>query len=137
MPTRARTAANIMAEVPRVVKGSSLTQSGGQTAGMVRMNAVHGMSDRICSLVMTAEPHTSSVVHHHGDQDTVVYAVRGRGAILSGPNGSNRHELAPGDFAFIPAWAEHQEVNDGEELVLVVMRTGREPETCSLDGWVG
>jgi len=34
-------------------------------------------------------------------------------------NGKTRQELAPGDFALIPAWTEHQEVNEGDEEVTV------------------
>ena len=32
---------------------------------------------------MRADPHSSSDVHHHGGQDTIVYAVSGRGTIVS------------------------------------------------------
>jgi len=32
----------------RVTKGSSLKTSGGQTEGMIRMNAITDMSDQIC-----------------------------------------------------------------------------------------
>ena len=35
--------------------------------------------------------------------DTIVYAVSGRGAIVSN-DGNKRQELAPGDFALIPAY---------------------------------
>lgn len=35
--------------------------------------------------------------------DTIVYAVSGQGAIVS-ENGKKRQELAPGDFALIPAY---------------------------------
>lgn len=34
-------------------------------------------------------------------------------------DGKTRQELSPGDFALIPAWTEHQEVNDGDEDVTV------------------
>ncbi len=36
-----------MGEV-KVTKGSSLVQSGGQTEGMLRMNAITDLSDQIC-----------------------------------------------------------------------------------------
>lgn len=35
--------------------------------------------------------------------DTIVYAVSGRGAIVS-EDGKKRQELLPGDFALIPAY---------------------------------
>jgi len=65
-----------------------------------------------------------------------VYSVSGHGAILSGPNGSIRHELKPGDFALIPAFTEHQEVNDSDaDIVWVISRGGRIPIVQNLDGW--
>jgi len=109
--------------------------------------------------VMVAKPHSSSAVHHHGEEgkhfqpklsmrpcytttslihplDTIVYAASGHGAIVSGPNGSKRQELAPGDFALIPAYAEHQEVNDSaEDVVWIITRGGRNPIVHNLEGW--
>jgi uncharacterized RmlC-like cupin family protein len=68
--------------------------------------------------------------------DTIVYAAKGHGAIVSGPDGSKRHELGPGDFALIPAYAEHQEVNDSEEdIVWIITRGGRNPIVHNLEGW--
>lgn len=85
--------------------------------------------------VMTATPHSSSAVHHHGEQDTIVYAVRGRGTVVS-EGGKKRQDLSPGDFALIPAYAEHQEVNDGdEEVTWIITRSGRKPVVENLDGW--
>ena len=50
--------------------------------------------------------------------------------------GKKRQNLSPGDFAFIPAYAEHQEVNDGdEEVVLIITRSGRSPITQNLETW--
>lgn len=70
------------------------------------------------------------------DPDTIVYAAKGHGAIVSGPNGSNRQELAPGDFALIPAYAEHQEVNDSDEdITWIITRGGRNPIVHNLEGW--
>jgi uncharacterized RmlC-like cupin family protein len=84
---------------------------------------------------MTALPHSASAVHHHGAQDTVVYAASGHGTIVS-EGGNKRQDLAPGDFALIPAYAEHQEVNDGdEEVVWVITRSGSEPVVHNVVGW--
>lgn len=84
---------------------------------------------------MLAKPHSSSAVHHHGDQDTIVYAVRGHGTVIS-EGGKKRQDLSPGDFALIPAYAEHQEVNDGdEEVTWVITRSGRRPVIENLEGW--
>ena len=84
---------------------------------------------------MLARPHTASAIHHHGEQDTVVYATSGHGTIVS-EGGKKRQALRPGDFALIPAFAEHQEVNDSEEdLVWIITRSGRNPIVENLEGW--
>ena len=117
------------------VSAASLAESGGQTQGMIRQNAIVDMSDKLCSSVMIAKPHSSSAVHHHGDQDTIVYAVKGHGTVVS-EGGKKRQDLGPGDFALIPAYAEHQEANDGdEEVVWIITRSGRNPAVENLEGW--
>lgn len=84
---------------------------------------------------MIAKPLSSSAVHHHGDQDTIVYAASGHGTVVS-EGGRKRQDLAPGDFALIPAFAEHQEVNDGDEDVKwIITRSGRSPIVENLGGW--
>ena len=93
-----------------VTKSSSLQTSGGQTEGMIRSNALTNLTDGICASRMIAKPHTASAVHHHGEQDTVVFAFSGYGTIVS-EGGKKKERLEPGDFALIPAFAEHQEVN--------------------------
>ncbi|KAJ4992664.1 cupin domain-containing protein [Stagonosporopsis vannaccii] len=120
----------------KVKKSSEITSpSGPQSDGMERIPAIVDMSDQICGTVMLAKPHSASAIHHHGEEDTIVYAVSGRGAIVS-ENGKKRQELAPGDFALIPAYAEHQEVNDGdEEVKWIITRGGRDPIVHNLDGW--
>jgi uncharacterized RmlC-like cupin family protein len=68
--------------------------------------------------------------------DTIVYAAKGHGALVSGANGSKRQELAPGDWALIPAYAEHQEVNDSDEdVVWIITRGGRNPVVQNLEAW--
>ncbi|KAI1442988.1 RmlC-like cupin [Annulohypoxylon stygium] len=120
-----------------LTKASSITQSGGQTEGMIRSNAIVDKCDGICATHMLAKPHTASAVHHHGEQDTVVYAVKGRGTVVS-EGGTKRVDLEPGDYALIPAFMEHQEVNDGDEDVIwTIVRSGRIPDVVNLTGWNG
>jgi uncharacterized RmlC-like cupin family protein len=87
---------------------------------------------------MRASPHSSSAIHHHGAQDTIVYAVSGSGAIVS-EAGKTRQPLEKGDWAIIPAFREHQEVNDGdEECVWVIVRgPGGTPVVENLEGGWG
>ena len=68
-------------------------------------------------------------------EDTVVYCVRGRGAVVS-EGGNKRQVLEKGDFALIPAHAEHQEVNDGDdEVEWIITRSGRFPIVENLQTW--
>ncbi|OAP55587.1 hypothetical protein AYL99_10560 [Fonsecaea erecta] len=118
----------------------------GQTEGMIRQSAIVELSPSICGTLMRAQPHSASAVHHHGSQDTIVYAVSGYGSLVSssgkgkdGPFGDVRQDLKPGDWALIPAYREHQEVNDGdEEAVWVIVRApGGVPIVENLSGWGG
>ncbi|KAG8533095.1 uncharacterized protein KY384_001878 [Bacidia gigantensis] len=99
-----------MAAPVYVTKASELDDSTGQTQGMIRKGAIVDRG-QICASVMIAKPHSASAIHTHGDQDTIVYSLRGNGSIVS-EGGTKREDLKPGDFALIPAHAEHQEVND-------------------------
>ncbi|KAI1391695.1 RmlC-like cupin [Hypoxylon trugodes] len=120
-----------------LTKASTIKQSGGQTEGMIRSNAIVDKCDGICATSMLAKPHTASAIHHHGDQDTIIYAVKGRGSVIS-EGGKKKVDLEPRDFALIPAWSEHQEVNDGDEDVIwTIVRSGRIPEVVNLTGWNG
>ena len=115
--------------------GSNLQTSGGQTEGMLRQNAITSVSENLCASVMIAKPHSGSAIHHHGDQDTIVYAASGHGTVVS-EGGKKRQVLKPGDFVLIPAYAEHQEVNDGDgEVKWIITRSGTEPIVQNLDGW--
>jgi uncharacterized RmlC-like cupin family protein len=141
-----------MGEV-KVTKANDLKLSGGQTEGMTRLAALTDVSDQICGTcmelhhqlllrqgtdnpaVMIAKPHTFSAVHHHGEEDTIVYAAKGFGTIVS-EDGKKRQDLAPGDWALIPAYAEHQEVNGSDDdIVWVIVRGGRNPIVENLQGW--
>lgn len=52
---------------------------------MIRQSAIVDLTpnQQIVGTLMRAQPHSSSAVHHHGAQDTIVYAVSGKGAIVS------------------------------------------------------
>lgn len=87
------------------------------------------------SIVMLAKPHTSSDIHHHATQDTIIYAIRGHGSIIFA-DGKERVDLKPGDWALIPAMAEHKECNDGdEEVEWVIVRGGRVAAVENVKGW--
>lgn len=118
-----------------VTRSGDLQTSGGQTEGMIRQNALANLTDGICASRMIAKPRTESAIHHHEDQDTVVFAFSGYGTIVS-DGGRKKEKLAPGDYALIPAYAEHQEVNESnEDVVWCIVRSGREPKVKNIEGW--
>ncbi|KAI1474265.1 RmlC-like cupin [Daldinia eschscholtzii] len=143
----------------QITKASDLeAQRGGKDAPMIRQGAVIGKSDRMCATVLIAKPRCSSAVHHHGEQETIIYAASGKGmskttycdvqiieadlfAVLTSAGADEepkRHELSPGDFAFIPPWTEHQEINETDEnVVWILIRSGPEPVVVYLTGWGG
>ncbi|KAK5074816.1 hypothetical protein LTS08_005614 [Lithohypha guttulata] len=125
-----------MPESVRVTRASEVEDvSSGQTDGMIRQSAIVNLitPQQIVGTLMRAQSHSSSAIHHHGNQDTIVYAVSGRGAIVS-EGGEQVHKLEPGDWALIPKGREHQEVNEGdEEVVWVICRApGGTPEVVNL-----
>lgn len=85
---------------------------------MIRQSAIVDLTpaQQIVGTLMRAQAHSSSAVHHHGAQDTIVYAVSGHGSIVS-EGGKRVDKLNPGDWALIPKGREHQEANEGDEEV--------------------
>lgn len=90
--------------------------------------------------------------------DAIIFAKSGHGVLLVSPSlepikaikagikgeaptreeeQPRRYELSPGDFAFVPAWTEHQVLNEGAvgDVVWVVTRSGGEPVQVDLVGW--
>ncbi|SPQ24557.1 538eb5a3-5efe-4798-b6d8-d87daff1f2e9 [Thermothielavioides terrestris] len=115
-----------------------------QTSGVrvISRNAIVDKTDNMCASVLIIKPKSSTSVRHHGEQEAILYTVSGNGALLSQPKDDHeepeRHDLGPGDFAFIPAWTEHQFVNDAEvDLHLVVIRSGGQPVEVNLTDWGG
>ncbi|MCJ1350736.1 MAG: hypothetical protein MMC33_000717 [Icmadophila ericetorum] len=122
-----------------VTKASALNSSAptAQSKGMIRQSAIQDLDDSISASLMIAPPHTPSAIHHHAQQSTVVYAISGKGTLVS-EGGKKRQTLEAGDWALIPAGVEHQEINEGDEEVRwVIVRSGRVPEVVNLEGWGG
>ncbi|KAI2469838.1 RmlC-like cupin [Annulohypoxylon bovei var. microspora] len=123
----------IMPSEVQITKASDLeAQRDGKDAAMIRQGAVIGKSDRMCA------------------SETIIYAASGKGMYVIIPqrfllvtsSGADeepkRHELSPGDFAFVPPWTEHQEINEtGENVVWILIRSGPEPVVVYLTGWGG
>jgi uncharacterized RmlC-like cupin family protein len=80
-------------------------------------------------------PRQESGWHVHPGHDTYAYAIHGRFFVEFGPGGTERIEIAPGDFGLIPKGLVHREGNAGDEPTEgVVVRVGSGPVTVNLDG---
>ncbi|TIC91148.1 hypothetical protein CH35J_011231 [Colletotrichum higginsianum] len=104
-------------------------------------DAVVSKSDRLCASVLTLSAHATSDIRHHGEQDTIVYMASGTGLLLVSPGAGQdvkRHNMAAGDFAFIPSWTEHQMLNESDQdTVWVITRSGPQPVRVGLTDWGG
>jgi len=121
----------------RVVKPLQFDDHTPQTTGMRRLAAVSRNlvgSESMWAGVMLAEPDTASAVHHHGPLETVVYVLSGMSKVRWGSRLENEADLEPGDFAFIPAYMPHQEINPSRDQATqwVVMRSGPEAVVVNL-----
>ncbi|MDQ6682242.1 MAG: cupin domain-containing protein [Chloroflexota bacterium] len=73
--------------------------------------------------------------HHHADNDTYVYVIRGSVTIHFGPGGSDSVVARAGDFFIVPSQAIHRETTGQDaDLEAFIFRVGGEPEHVSVDG---
>jgi uncharacterized RmlC-like cupin family protein len=120
----------------RVVKPLQFDDNTTQTDGMHRLAAVSRLlvgSEKLWAGVMMAGPNTTSSVHHHGAQETVVYVAEGRGTLRWGRRLEHQTDLEAGDFLFVPAFLPHQEINPSpdQHALWIVVRSG--PEAVVVD----
>ncbi|KAK4653851.1 hypothetical protein QC762_511340 [Podospora pseudocomata] len=111
---------------------------------VISRDAIVGQAESMCATVLIVRPRSSSLIHHNGEQETIIYVTSGTGVLLAQPKDEDeqhpeRHVLGKGDFAYIPAWLEHQAVNQSEveDLVMVVVRSGSAPVEVNLRSWGG
>ena len=63
-------------------------------------------------------------LHHHDQEDHIVYVARGRGILRMGEKGQETREVKPGDILNLPRGVPHGFEKQGEEnLVLLVVAT--------------
>ena len=78
-------------------------------------------------------------IHHHGQQDTVVFVLEGEAIVRWGDRGEYRATVRAGDFLHVPSWLPHQELNPSTTTAFrwVVVRSTPEPIVVNLpdDFW--
>ena len=126
----------------RVVGPDQFDSATAQTPGSRRLAAIHsgvGIKSPIWGGMFRVEPGARTGIHHHGEQDTIVYVLSGSSYIRWGERGEFNATAQAGDFLHVPAWLPHQEINPSNELPFqwVVVRSTSEPIVVNLpdDFW--
>ncbi|KAK5992990.1 hypothetical protein PT974_06415 [Cladobotryum mycophilum] len=131
----------ILPSTTQVTRGKQLASSSENNGASINQPAVVDKCDKMCASVLTTRPHSTSPIRHNSEQDAIVYAVSGTGVLVvkEGFEGElRRHELSPGDFAFVPAWTEHQAQNESDQdVVWVITQSGSHPVGAILTDWGG
>jgi len=108
---------------PRLIRPSDRHQQTGQTAGMIREEAIQ--TPGLWIGVVRTEAGRSSSWHHHGTYESAIYVISGQVHIECGSGGTTKFHARVGDCIYLPAGEIHREGNDGlEESEIVVFRSG-------------
>ena len=125
-----------------IVRPAELSHETQQTSGSLRMSAIaamHGIASSLWAGIFVVEPSGKTGIHHHGEQDTVVYVLEGEATVRWGNLGEHSAKVGAGDFLHVPNWLPHQEFNPSKEHPFrwVVVRSTPEPIVVNLpdDFW--
>jgi uncharacterized RmlC-like cupin family protein len=122
----------------KIIPGSQLDLNTPQTPGMTRAAAItHARTGatKIWAGTVAIHADAKTGAHHHGELESVLYVISGRGRLRWGEHLEFVAEAGPGDFIYIPPFVPHQEINASKMDVLscVVIRSDQEPIVVNLD----
>ena len=120
-----------MTEPVRVVRAGELRPAEG-TAAMHRKSALD--QEGLWAGTVVTDAGMDSGWHHHGDNSSVIYVLRGRIRIDFGPGGGESVEGSDGDFILVPPRSVHRETTPGEPVHGVVFRAGSGQILFNVDG---
>jgi uncharacterized RmlC-like cupin family protein len=69
----------------------------------------------------TIPPGCASSAHIHLNCESALYIISGRGKFMVGEDLKTAIDFGPGDYLFVPPGAPHQPVNDGDEVIEMVV----------------
>ena len=125
-----------------VIRPEAFDKATAQTPGSLRLAAVtrgHGIGSGLWGGLFVVEPGARTGIHHHGEQETVVYVLEGESLVRWGKRGESEALVRAGDFLHVPAWTPHMEINPSAERAFrwVVVRSTPEPIVVNLpdDFW--
>ena len=113
-----------------------------QTPGSERRAAITpslGIDSAIWGGVFEVAPGARTGIHHHGEQQTIIYVLSGTSEIRWGDAGEFSARAKAGDFIHVPAFLLHMEINPSrlEPFRWVVVRSTATPVVVNLpeDTW--
>jgi uncharacterized RmlC-like cupin family protein len=93
-----------------VVRPGELSSETSQTSGSLRLSAIsatQGVASPLWAGIFVVEPSARTGIHHHGEQDTIVYVLEGESLVRWGDHGEHSATAKAGDFPHVPAWLPH------------------------------
>jgi uncharacterized RmlC-like cupin family protein len=126
----------------RVVTPAEFDDATAQTPGSLRRAALApalGVATGMWGGIFTVLPGAQTGIHHHGEQETIAYVLKGESYVRWGKCGEFSAVARAGDFIHLPAWLPHMEVNksQSESFEWVVVRSTATPIVVNLpdDFW--
>ena len=126
----------------RVVRASELSADTLQTPGSLRMSAfaaTGGVNSSMWAGIFVVEASAKTAIHHHAEQETIVYVLEGEALVRWGDRGEYSSTVRAGDFLHVPGWLPHQELNPSPQMPFrwIVVRSTPEPIVVNLpdDYW--
>jgi len=115
----------------KVIRPGERDSSTGQTPGMKREAGISASltgSEGLWMGTAVNAPGASSGAHHHGENESGIYILRGRVRFRWGPKLENVVDTEPGDFIFVPPYEVHLEENldPAEEAELLLARNSQD-----------
>ncbi len=122
----------------RVVRSEDFDADTAQTSGMQRFAAISSTlvgSQGIWAGYTLIEKQVTTGLHHHGNQETVIYVKSGEAKVRWGAQLQQEALAQAGSFVYIPAFLPHQEINPSPDTVSewVIVRNGPEAIVVNLE----
>ena len=121
-----------MREPVRTLRKDQLQEAAG-TPGMKRRVAFEAHGHWFGHV--EAEPETMSGWHHHGDNVTIGYVLKGKITLEFGPGGQEQVSVNEGEYFQVPKQLVHREGNMSTETGEIILgRVGEGPMVFPVDG---
>jgi uncharacterized RmlC-like cupin family protein len=125
-----------------VIRAEEFDPGTAQTSGSLRLAAIspeQNVETGLWGGTFIVEPGAQTGIHHHGEQETIVYVLEGSSYVRWGEHGEHEATVHAGEFLHVPAWLPHQEINPSKEKPFrwIVVRSTSTPIVVNLpdDYW--